>query len=901
MKVLGRDAEQTRLQGILDSAARGGGGVAILRGDAGIGKTALLRRLRRYALQSGHVVRSGRATELESDIPYALVRAAGVGTPAREGSPGDQPALPAWQAADELRRQLTASAAGRPLTVVLDDVHWADAASLDVLAALLSRPPQTPGALVLATRPGPAADALVRMATAGPRGCQVLDLAPLGDADASKLLAEWGFDIDPVLVIRASGGNPLLLRELAGHAGDDVPPGIVALVQHEVAGCSADAQRFLEAGSLLGDPFDPGVATAVAGLTEPQTQTAMDELVVRRLIVAAAEGPGLRFRHPVVRSAVLEALPAGRRRAMHRAAAAALSAAGVPATRIARHLLHVATAGDTETAQLLVSAADAIGRRSPSTAADWYLAAARCDARVAQQRWDRTFTALVQAGRAEEALARAEEQLAHLPVAEQDPRVVLLCAALERVLGRVRASERRLAALDPAAVPPGMRAGWLGGLSASAFYAGDFERVGPLARQALADAEGLHSPVLAAEAHALAAMAEHARGGVAAAADLAGRARALMDSASEDDVLTDAEAAAVVPWTLVQIDRFDDVLALARRGVRTTRTAANAVATVPFALAEILTLALTGRLTEAAVLGDRACAEARTTRLDQPLQWALWLQAWVLAEVDEVPRAVRLAEEAWTVSERLEPSVLTTNARSVYGSSLIIAGQPDRGVPLLTRHDEPGWICRWAPRLVEGLHALGEAEAARAHVRAVAAISAELGLASTQVGVHQATALVALHDDDPLAARESAGAAVAAAQRAGLPVERARGLGLLATAQEQLGSPEHADTWRLAQQAARDAGALRLDREFGRAVRRVTRRRARSATAVPGNGLSRRQQEVAALVAQGLTNREIAGRLFLSEKTVETHVSAALTKLGVPTRAALAAFAAADDDSALPR
>lgn len=888
MSLIGRAAERAAMQQAVDDAARGRGRTVIVRGEPGIGKTELLRATRRYAAGAGLMVRSGRATELEQDVPLAGLSAMGL-------APAD--GQPDWQWAQSAADDLRDAAGDRAVALLVDDAHWADPATVDALAILLSRPPRIPAVLMITARPGPVADALVRVATTAPGGCLVMDLGPLDEADSIRLLRDHGVTGDRPDLVMASGGNPLFLRELASHDDESVPTGIVAAVHRELAGLSADAVRLVEAAALLGDPFEVGLAARVAGLPEQRTDDLLAELTAHRFLHPGADLAQFRFRHPVVRSAVLESTDVSRRRTLHRSAAAVLAAGGAPAPSIARHLRPVAEFGDTAAARTLIEAAEQVRHRSPSVAADWYTAALRCDPRLAPGYTQHLITALVQSGRAVEALDRMGDELERLPAGNPDwTDLTLRAAALERLTGLITSSERRLAAVDPTGLPPAGRSDWYAASAVSAFHAGRFEQVAPLVGQAAAARPGRGGEgLLDAAREVLLAMTAQFRGDLDQASKSAAEARRIVEHASVAEILGHADISAMVPWTLAQIDRFDDVLVTARRAAGVTRAAGNLFAAAPAALAEVLGLALTGRLTEAAALSEQVTVEARIARLDQPLQWALWLHAWVLAERDELARATTLAQEAHAMATRLEPSVMTTNARSVLGSTLIMAGRAEEGVPLLVAHDEPGWICRWAPRLVQGLLALGDDAAAAEHVERVRALPAADLLTSAAVGRDQAEALLLLARDEPGAALAAAQRATAEARDAGMRWEQARGLHLCGLARAADDPAGAADTLRDARTLARQCGALLLERQIGRDLRRLVRGTAtpHSRTGPLNGELTAREREIAALVADGLTNRQIAARLFVSEKTVESHLSKAFGKLGVNSRAALAAQVAA--------
>lgn len=904
MHLVGRDPQLASLRAALDAVARGGSRVVVLRGEPGIGKTSLVHEVRRQAARTGLLVRAGRATELEQSLPYALVESAGLLTAGDHGTagPGEGPGGARGTAVEvgrSVAQELTALAGRRVLALLFDDVHWADDASLDVLAVLLTRPPEVPGLYLLAGRPGPVLDALLRVTVSSPLPSSVVEVEPLPRADTYLLLESLG-SAPAEEVVDASGGNPLLLKELAAHRGDDLPPSVVAATEAEVLRLSPAAAELVRCGAELGDPFVIETARRTAGLDEAEGHAAVDELVAMRLVRPGRVLAELRFRHPVIRTAIVEAGSVAARIDRHRRAAQVLAESGAQPADVARHLAQVAAPGDAEAAGTLRAAADEARRGAPSIAAEWYLAADRIDPPTEPGRFADLADVLLRSGRLVEALACVERGLALPSVGEADRyRLVLAAASMERLLGRPTEAERRLARVDEDVLLPSDRALLYAARAASAFDAGEFHRVGALARTA-AGLGGGHLVAAAATA-AMSAMMSRFERDHDASARFAAEATRLIGRASDEEIAADAELATMVPWALVQLDLLEETLAVSRRAAEATRRSGNDVAAVSLAVAEPLALGLLGRTAEAVTASRETVLAARLTRLDQPLQWALWLHAWLLLEADDVEGALAAAQESVGLAQVLADSTLVTIARSVLGSTLIVAGRPQDGVPLLAAHDEVGWVCRWAPRLVEGYLALGDRAAAAAHVERVRTLDADLGIPSTSVGVHQAAAVLALADGDPRAALAEARLATAAARAAGMRVEEARGLILCGRGRAPTDVAAASDTWREAYRIAEAAGARRLAREAARELRRSGRRVASAAPrnqgarqAGPGvmdplAALSAREREVAGLVAAGLTNKQIAQRLFVTDKTVEAHVSRALAKAGVTSRAALAA------------
>ena len=922
--LVGRERELATLDGCVATVADGESAVLLVVGEAGIGKTSLLNRLRTSAGPRFAVV-AGRATELERDVPLALFD----GTDLLPPAPPDDRA--------DLARSISSAVLERghrrPVAILLDDVHWADVASLELVQALLTRPPRTPHLLAAFLRPGPVVDILARTARSAGRPVEHLEVGPL-TRDSARLLADRGGapHLDIERLVTQSGGNPLLLTELSratagphAHTGRphvpdrrELPTGIVASVEGELEQLSPPARELVSCGALLGDPFDLELARAVSGLSRDETGPAVDELVAVRLVRPTTALSRLEFRHPVVRTAVNGAMPLTARLDRHARAAEVLTDAGAPTPAVAHHLVHVASPGDTNAAATLRMAAAAVRTRAPSVAADWFLAAQRCAPATDVEAFADLTDVLLQSGRVEEALETADDGLAH---AGGDPaerlRLDLLAARVERVVGRHEASHRRLQRALEGDPPERMRLDLLVGLASSAFDQGDFGEAARIVAEAdqavqavlsvgsVGSVDSVESAgagagrrVARAAVAAFAAMVARIAGDIPESERRADEAMALVGSAQDDELAADAELLILVPWSLVQLDRLDDALLAGRRGAGAARAAGNEVVAVILALPEALVLGLQGRLAEAIAASERTVLEARLTHVDQALQLALWLHAWLLVDGDRLEEGLAAATESVRIAEGLEDSVMVTAARSVLGSSLIVAGRAEEGVPLLAAHDgEPSWICRWSPRLVEGYLALGDVAGAVAAAQRAVALDAVLGLRGTSTAVHRALALVALSHDDLDVALAEGEAALDAARALGMRHDESQALVLCARARRDA-EPERAadeldEAYRLATRLGQSRTARQAARELRRLGRRIGSAGRRSAEATGVGSLTVREREIADLVAAGHTNREIAARLYLSDKTVEAHLSRAFAKLGVRSRAAVAAAVAA--------
>ena len=885
MQIVGRGAETTELAAALDAVAAGGRRLVVVRGEAGIGKTRLLDWLIAEASRRRLETISGRATELESDVILAVFRDAIPDLTA--DSPGDTTSR--W----ELFRIVAARLASRrKLIIVLDDFHWADPVSRELLEMLVRRPPESAHLLLVASRPGSVVDAVGVAARSAGRDATLLDLGPLSRIAAGEMLGNGWSNSDRDRMFEASGGNPLFLEELARTDGaGGVPEGVVAAVAGDVARLGEDARALVEAGSILGDPFDIDIARRTARLDLDRALTAVDELIVRGLIRGTSTLREFGFRHPLVRSAVYEGQSAARRLAGHARAAEVLAEVGRPAASRARHLVHTAAPGDGAAAAVLREAAAMVRGRAPSIAADWLVAANRAAPSTDLALYSDLAETLVQSGRLTEALEVSDEGVSLSTGTDLDRRRLHLAAAsVERLLGRHDASLRRLTRSLAETSGPDGRAEVMAALALSAYERGDYAAVARRAAEVYSDDSA--DPLVRGVGAALLAIGHRFTGLESESATEADLAVRSVFEASDAELAARAELVVGIPWALVSVERLSDALATARRASTSASQAGNIAGAVPTLIAEVLALGLLGRIREAVSAADQTELAARLTHHDQSLQWALWMRSWVLLEAGALDDALATATESVTLAQRLDDSALVTIGNAVLGSALLAAGRPAEGRPLIAAYDvEPGWIARWAPRLVEAELALGDVDAAeRSAERAREAAAA--GLGGAMAAAERAGSMVALARDDRTAALHLAMSAVERSVSSGTRLDEAQARLLAARAIGSSNTVEAVRHLTLAHGLAADGGARRTADEATRELRKLGRRLGRGGRRGTGstgiNALSGREREIADLVCRGLTNRDIAGRLYLSEKTIESHLSKAYSKLGVSSRAALA-------------
>ena len=524
-----------------------------------------------------------------------------------------------------------------------------------------------------------------------------LDLVPLDRVAAEALLESVPAAADRDRCFAQSGGNPLLLLELARDGGR-----------------ARRSRRHRRGGQQRRCPRSPATrgrwckqrrsratrSTSTSRLASPQLDevaalAALDVLAERELVHAIADPRRFAFRHPIVRSAIYEALGAGERLAGHAAAASALAAMGRPLTDRAHHLAHAARPGTPRRLPRCVRRPRRSARRRRVSLRTGCLPH---DA-PSRRRSSRVVLAetLVEAGRLVAALDVVDEA----GRAGVDPRLAVTGASIER---HARAPRRGAAA----AVARARRGcGRQSGGGAPARRSGR-QRI-PARRlrrdAALGAAGGRHAGRQrgagrgGGAARGRRRFGRRSRCGGCRRRPCAGRAGETPD---DDELGGAAEPAMAISWGLLALDRLPEGLSAARRIAAAARHAGNGVAAIPHDLAAVLALGLLGRITEAEPAADVAEQAARVSANQQLLQWALWLRAWVLMERGQIDAAFAAATESVALSSELDDSASGVVARAVLGAILAAREEPSRGRELLAAYDiDRGWICRWAPLLVE--------------------------------------------------------------------------------------------------------------------------------------------------------------------------------------------------------
>ncbi|HEX6681556.1 MAG TPA: LuxR C-terminal-related transcriptional regulator [Candidatus Limnocylindrales bacterium] len=932
--MVGWDKWRDRVQRALDGL-RGDGLPPVVEvvGEPGVGKTLLLARLAEAAGRRGQKVLYARATE-HSQVDAQedgwalrpLVDALGDHLPEP-----DERAEPR-RLAREIGSALRKLAEPPGLVLVLDDLHLADPATVEFLVRLRERP--VPWLmLVVAYRPAQAPAMLSSALYDNGYRTVRLELGPLTPQEADELLAPvrarpaqrgrwyeasagpaqrgrwYEASASPAQRGRwyeASGGIPRYLLILAGLE----PP---EAGTRELAGLSAADLRMAWAAAVVGDPFEAGLATVVADIAMPDALAAIDALAARDLIRPAGPGSRFRFRVPALRRIIYDASGPGWRLAGHARAAVALRSRGAPAAEQAWHLWQVAQTGDEDAAAVLGAAAAQAMPDEPAVAAFWLGAAIRLlpgsSPRHPALRYE-LARSLALAGFLNASRTVAHELLGGVP---QEPalraRVAALCAMVERLLGNhaqahalLRDTWASLPAWDaPETAPVALE------LAAGSLMRSDFKANTRWARQASRRGE---RPIQAT-AFVFLAMAAFAEGETEEAAKCLDHASEIVDGSPDTWLAKHLDCTLWIGWSEVYLGQFDRAVRHLERGIAVAGQRQRHLRPL---LLTCLTMALrwVGRLPEARRSADAAIAAADLTASLELGTIAHATSSWIASWTGDVARSLADANTA-TQRARGSESWFRGVAAAMAARARLAAGQPEGcAEEIVAAFGGPGlpWADPWSrvswwevlvraelavDRPEEAMHWARQAEAdtrglafpgglAKLAEAQVHAATGRHGTAATLAGQAAELLTTAGCRLDAGRAHLLAATSLAATGASGRPAARKRvGKALILFVEcgaDQLATVARKERRRLI--ALRDPEPVEV----------------RNGTAP--SGLTRREQEVARLVAEGLTNQAISRRLGVVPKTVEAHMSNIFAKLGVPSRAALATKLAREESGVQP-
>jgi DNA-binding CsgD family transcriptional regulator len=825
-----------------------------------------------------------------------------------------------------VRELLERLAATKPLVLILDDFHWADPASVDLAASLLHRPSAAGVLLVLASRPNHASPRLRAAAAHAQRAGQLtrVELHPLSGEEAAVMLGREPADAEAAVLYEESGGNPFYLEQLA-RASDGaarsvsgtevsvsevrVPALVVAALDEQLAVLSADSRRVLQGASVAGDPFEPELAAAACDVGEREAMEAIDELLSGELIRLTTVPRRFGFRHPIVRRAVYEAAPAAWRIGAHERVAQALADRGAGALARAQHIDASAKVGDAAAVAALTEAGRQSAQRAPATAARWFSGALRLlpESAPGEQRVEllsASATSLAATGRfaeAHEALVESLALVANPPALRVE--LVAACARVEHLLGcHEQAHERLAAALEDLPDAAGAAAvSLMLELAADEVYRLRYQAGQAWARQAVDAAKAIGDPALHAATLATLARAFSWGGEPTRGEQVRAEATAIVDALSDEQLAGRLDAAVELAGAEIYLDRFVEAAAHAERALAVGRATGQGQLFPGIYATLGVAMTMAGRLGDAAELLDAAIEAARLSGHPPALAWALFCRAFVAVPAGDLKTAIAAGQESLELATGANQAVIAARAASVLAVALLDAGQPERAAVVLAGSAGaeqfsaiPGvWRAYLLELMTRCWLGLGRREEAEIAAAGAEASAAAVGLASASAMAARATAEVALASGNAATAARQALQAADLADAVGMPVEAALARTIAGRALAELGDKDQAvHELELAAAALDRCGAARYRDSAQRALRQLGKhihRRTRPGDSESGvSALTGREMEIAELIVDRKTNAEIARELFLSKKTVETHIRNMFRKLDANSRVDIA-------------
>jgi len=926
--LLERELELETLCEGLDRACTGDGTLLLVQGPPGVGKTELARQARAAAGRTRMLLLEARGSELEQPFAFGVVRqmlepvvsrepdpdvlfAGGAGPAARLFEPDERRSPGAdvgFEALHSLYWLVVNIADRVPVLVLVDDCQWADRESLRFLAYLAQRIEGLPVAMVLTGRPpDPALDEagqLWAQLASRPSGVALYPRPlsqPAAVALARERLGAQAAEEFCRACHTATGGNPLFLRELlraldaagvapTAAAASEVqvvgPAAVSRFVLHRLATLGPAATELARAVAVLGDDSELPLAGRISGLREDAARSAADDLV-RADIFIPAERPG--FVHPIVRAALYEDLAPGERQARHAAAAEALAREGASAERVTGHLLLTAPTGDQRRVDTLRLAAAGAARRGAPGAAAAYLRRALAESPAGQERAEilaelgRYEVATMQFEAAEEHLRAALASDAPLATRAVAASWLARCAvvsggrsaqaatdALESLAGELwpadpeRALELRSDQLIVSTAVPQLLPGLPGRL-----------------RQYHELARG--HPGFEAVARIISAQAQLLRGEPAAAAAEEVQA-ALMAGLPPG---TEATAGLVALTALRIGERYELATRLLDAGLERARREGHATRQGILHGQRAANALEQGWLQDAQVDADTGLLLVEESHFAMLQLIAVAIVVHV--ERGELESASGLARRGESIGIA-EDHTYVAEFLTARGRLRIAEGRLEEGVADLLWCGQRlealrvSWPSGWRAHAAPAAAALGDKQRATRLAREQLTAARRAGTPGA-LGLSLRTAGLAIGGDEGL---ELLREALAVLERSSARLELAHALADLGAELSRSGlRTEGRDAQRRAISLAGQCGAVALAESAMAGLHAGPGRRARMELTGTG-ALTAAEWRVCRQAADGQTNREVAQALFVTEKTVERHLSSAYQKLGIRSRFQLA-------------
>ena len=908
--IRGRADELKVIGALVTAVAHGHGGVLVIEGPPGIGKSRLLTELMALADMGGVRTLFGEAFEYQQTVPFfslfmATLRAdPPVGDADALRRLGGSEDLRYW-VVDDLADAIRAVAAQTPLAIVLEDIHWADNSTLLALRSLATARPDVAVLWVLTARTG----------AGGPAVQETLSVLHRADAAVVRVAAMTAGAVAEMVqdVVRASAdesllnlaakahGNPFLVRELVGGLGEEgrlsvsggravatghaLPRRLGAGMQQRLDHLSEGASDVVRVAAVLPDRFSAGLLAAMLERQPASLMAAVEEAVRADLLVE--DGEQLRFRHDLLRETTRQSLPQSLRRAMERQSASVMLRMGATPAEVATQLARSAEHGDREAISALRQAAESIGDSDASAAADVSKRALEllpADDPEHGQLVAETVGLLNRASRYEEAEELAVAVLSEVASPQEEAEIRLRLPTINRhsTQRRVEENRRALQLADISEVTRARHLAWLA-------YNLMFQKRGGQRRAAADEAAAAAASTGDLEATIMANLTLAVLDG---GEGYAGRALRHLEELCALTRTTDASAAHDMaanhyPILLAAVGRLEDAAARVADGIEQAHRERNAMALAIWATIDGMVHLAAGRL---------SAARAATESLPRPERKGV-------SEPDMV-RMVILTEVAVRTDDRNLLQQMVNDARDAYftGSSAVRRGAAHVLALAAWQRDDVHDAMRWLGDITLFETPIWTQVLDRVIFSArVASAGGDAGL---RARVLQAMDL--LERERPAIPLFSAVAgyargilerdAQALVAAAKLLHSSSRPLLYAAAAEDagaELARTDHPDKALDQLNAAFDTylryEALADARRVGRQLRRLgVQRRIVSPRIKTGwDSLTDAELTVVNLIAQGVTNRDVAEQLHLSLHTVKTHVHNAFAKLGINSRAQL--------------
>lgn len=928
-ELLERDIERGAVERALQDAGGSSGTLLLVQGDAGVGKSALLDVARAEATQLGLIVAAVAGDELGREYAFGaalrlfepLVRdvdgnlraelfdgPAAAARPLFERGPGDQGGGPGdlFPVIHGLAWLVANLAEASPLLIVVDDLQWIDEPSLRFLAYLADRLQDLSIALLAAIRPGErcAPDALLDELRA--RALTNLELRPLSEGAVLALVGERIPGAQPDFArecFEATGGNPFLLDQLLAEvaargeeagasttpASELVPGGVLKAVTARLWRLVPEAALLALAVAILGDATLDEAAT-LAEIGTDQAGAAVDALVAAALVQFT---PRLSFVHPLVRSSIYATMSESQRGLKHLTAARMVEARGAEPERVAAHLLVAHRGADPWVVDRLREAARSARAAGAPASAAAYLQRALEEPVAPADR----ARVLLELGRAEAASGR-EGAVDHLEAAVELTPPGSARAEVLGELGQVLYAGGRFpeaaAAFDRglAEAPPQeeelrvrLEAGWV---TVARLDAG-------LRPEAVARMQPLLDRPSTGATHAERVLLANVANQVVFTAEPRAKALDLARRALGDGELLREETAAGMTWVLAAgsigwADELDEFYEISQAGMEDARRHGSVIGFAQASYARSFSSYYRGQLDDA--LADLELAlDARRYGWEQFIAAAVAQYAWALVDRDDVSAAERalaseIADPRWESSPMLG-LLLEARARVRLAQGRPREALDDAragGRRMLDALLPNPALIPWRSRAATAAAQLGEAELARDLAEE------EVGLAR-RFGAPRVTGMAlrghGLSTGGPEGI-ESLREAVSVLETSPARLELARAVIDLGSMLRRNRQPVEArEPLKRGLDMAHRFGARALERQAQQELSAAGARPRRWAMSGRA-GLTPAELRVAEMAVAGLSNRDIAQALFLTARTVETHLTHAYRKLEIKSRSGLA-------------